>query len=250
MTFGLQTDRKASFEILDTAFEAGLGFVDTADVYPIGGSFETVGRTEEIVGEWMRERSNRARILLASKCCFPMGPGPNRRGLSRQHILDAVDASLQRLGTDCIDLFQAHEFDPHTPIEETLRAFEDVVRAGKVRYLGCSNYPAWRLAGALAAAERLDVAGYVSAQPRYNLLYREIETELLPLCRAEGLGVLAFNPLAGGLLPARGPASPWAAPPSATRAATGRRPRSRRWSGCARWWSGAVSTWSRWPSPG
>jgi aryl-alcohol dehydrogenase-like predicted oxidoreductase len=189
--------------------------VDTADVYPIGGGFETVGRTEEIVGEWMRERSNRARILLASKCCFPMGPGPNRRGLSRQHILDAVDASLQRLGTDCIDLFQAHEFDPHTPIEETLRAFEDVVRAGKVRYLGCSNYPAWRLAGALAAAERLDVAGYVSAQPRYNLLYREIETELLPLCRAEGLGVLAFNPLAGGLL--TGKYRPGEAPRQGTR---------------------------------
>jgi aryl-alcohol dehydrogenase-like predicted oxidoreductase len=200
MTFGLQVDREGSFAILDRAFEEGLGFLDTADAYPLGGSLETVGRTEEILGDWMRERGNREGILLATKCFAPTRRGPNAWGLSRQHILDAVDASLRRLRTDRVDLYQAHAFDPVTPIEETLRAFDDLVRAGKVRYVGCSNYPAWRLGRALAAAERLGTPGYVSVQPRYNLLYRDIETELLPLCRAAGLGVLVYNPLAGGFL--------------------------------------------------
>jgi aryl-alcohol dehydrogenase-like predicted oxidoreductase len=200
MTFGLQADRKTSVAILDAAVEARLLFLDTADAYPLGGTLETVGRTEEILGEWMRERGNRERILLATKCWAPMRRGPNAWGLSRQHIVESVEASLRRLDTDWIDLYQSHAFDPHTPIDETLRAFDDLVRAGKVRYVGCSNYPTWRLGGALAAAERIGVAGYASVQPRYNLLYREIETELLPLCRAEGLGVLAYNPLAGGFL--------------------------------------------------
>ena len=200
MTFGLQCDRDTSFAILDRALEGGLDFLDTADVYPLGGGLDTVGRTEEILGEWLRARGNRARIVLATKCCGPMGRAPNDAGLSRQHVVAAVDASLRRLGTDWIDLYQSHAFDGATPIDETLRAFDDLVRAGKVRYVGCSNYPAWRLAGALRAADRLAVAGYVSVQPRYNLLYREIETELLPLCRAEGLGVLVYNPLAGGFL--------------------------------------------------
>ncbi len=200
MTFGLQCDRDTSFAILDRSLAGGLDFLDSADVYPLGGGLETVGRTEEILGEWMRERGNRERIVLASKCCGPMGKGPNEHGLSRQHIVAAVEASLRRLRTDWIDLYQSHAFDGVTPIDETLRAFDDLVRAGKVRYVGCSNYPVWRLAGALRAADRLGVTGYVSVQPRYNLLYREIETELLPLCRAEGLGVLVYNPLAGGFL--------------------------------------------------
>jgi aryl-alcohol dehydrogenase (NADP+) len=200
MTFGLQCDRTTSFAILDRALEGGLDFLDTADVYPLGGSLETVGRTEEILGEWMRERGHRERIVLATKCAGPMGRGPNDHGLSRQHIVAAVEASLRRLRTDRIDLYQSHAFDPVTPIEETLRAFDDLVRVGKVRYVGCSNYPVWRLAGALRTADRLGITGYVSVQPRYNLLYREIETELLPLCRAEGLGVLVYNPLAGGFL--------------------------------------------------
>ncbi len=200
MTFGLQADRQASFEILDQAWEAGLVFLDSADAYPVGGTLDTVGRTEELLGEWMRERGNRDAIVLATKCWAPMRRGPNASGLSRQHILDAADASLRRLGTDRIDLYQAHFFDPHVPVEETLRAFDDLERAGKVRYVGCSNHPAWRLGAARAAAGRLGLSGYVSVQPRYNLLYREIETELLPLCRAEGLGVLVYNPLAGGFL--------------------------------------------------
>ncbi len=200
MTFGLQTDEKESFRILDRALESGVSFLDSADVYPLGGSLETVGRTEEILGKWMRARANREDLLIATKCRGRMGPGANQEGLSRQHIFDAVDASLKRLGTDHIDLDQTHYFDPDTPIDETLRALDDVVRAGKVRYVGCSNYPAWRLGEALGASERLGIARYESVQPRYNLLYREIETELLPLCRSQGLGLLVYNPLAGGFL--------------------------------------------------
>jgi aryl-alcohol dehydrogenase-like predicted oxidoreductase len=200
MTFGLQTDEPESQRILDRALEAGVAFLDLADVYPLGGTLDTVGRTEEIVGRWMSERGNRDQLIVATKCRGRMGPGPNDEGLSRQHILEAVDASLRRLGTDHIDLYQTHYFDPDTPIDETLRALEDLVRAGKVRYAGCSNYPAWRLAEALETSERLGIERYESVQPRYNLLYREIETELLPLCRARGLGVLVYNPLAGGFL--------------------------------------------------
>jgi len=219
MTFGLQADRETSFAILDAAFEAGLRFLDTADMYPIGGDLTTLGRTEEILGAWLRERSCRDALLLASKCFGPTRRGANAWGLSRQHILEAVEASLRRLGTDHIDLYQAHAFDPHTPVEETLRAFDDLERAGKVRYTGCSNYAAWRLSGALRAAARLGAAGYVSVQSRYNLLYREIETELLPLCRAEGLGVLVYNPLAGGLL--SGKYRPGEAPRPGTRFSLG-----------------------------
>ncbi len=200
MTFGLQTDEKESFRILDRALEGGISFLDTADVYPLGGSLETVGRTEEIIGRWLAERGNRDQLLIATKCRGRMGPGANDEGLSRQHVLDAVDASLRRLQTDRIDLYQTHYFDPETPIEETMRALDDCVRAGKVRYLGCSNYPAWRLAEALSASARSGGARYESLQPRYNLLYREIESELLPLCQAQGLGVLVYNPLAGGFL--------------------------------------------------
>ena len=200
MTFGLQTDEKESFAILDRALEGGVAFLDTADVYPLGGSLETVGRTEEIIGRWLAERGQRDSVLIATKCRGRMGPGANDEGLSRQHVTRAIDASLRRLGTDHIDLYQTHYFDPDTPIEETLRALDDAVRAGKIRYLGCSNYPAWRLSEALAASERLGLARYESVQPRYNLLYREIESELLPLCRSQGLGVLVYNPLAGGFL--------------------------------------------------
>jgi aryl-alcohol dehydrogenase-like predicted oxidoreductase len=200
MTFGFQCDEETSFAILDRAFDNGIRFVDSADVYPLGGSSETVGRTEEIVGRWMRERRNRDSVILATKCAGAMGPGPNDIGLSRYHILRAVEASLRRLGTDTIDLYQVHGFDPRTPIEETLRALEDLVRSGKTRYVGCSNYSAWRLAQALWASERLGTVRYDSVQPRFNLLYREIETELLPLCRSEGLGVIVYNPMAGGFL--------------------------------------------------
>lgn len=200
MTFGLQCDEATSFAILDRAIEGGIDFLDTADVYPLGGTHETAGRTEEIIGRWMRERGNRNALILASKCAGAMSPRTNDMGLSRYHIIRACEDSLRRLGTDVIDIYQVHSFDPITPIEETMRALDDLVRAGKVRYVACSNYPAWRLADALAASARLGVARYDSVQPRYNLLYREIETELLPLARAERLGVLVYNPLAGGFL--------------------------------------------------
>ena len=200
MTFGFQTKEDESQRILDTALDAGISFLDTADAYPLGGSLETIGETERIIGRWIKARGNRDRIILATKCWAPTRRGPNNSGLSRQHIVESIDASLRRLQTDYVDLYQAHAFDPAVPVEESLRAFDDLVRAGKVRYVGCSNFPAWRLGAALATANRLGIARYASVQPRYNVLYREIETELLPLCRAEGLGVLVYNPLAGGLL--------------------------------------------------
>lgn len=200
MTFGLQVDEAGSQQILDKAYEHKLRFLDTADAYPLGGDLSTLGETEAIIGRWMKARGNRDDIILATKCFAPTRPGPNNWGLSRQHIMESIDASLRRLQVDHVDLYQAHGFDPHTPIEETLRAFEDLVSQGKVRYVGCSNYPAWRLGQAVSAAASMGLTGYVSLQPRYNLLYRDIETELLPLCRAEGLGVIVYNPLAGGFL--------------------------------------------------
>jgi aryl-alcohol dehydrogenase-like predicted oxidoreductase len=200
MTFGLQVDEPGSHRILDYAFEQGLRFLDTADAYPLGGSLETIGDTEQIIGRWMHERGNRDALLVATKCWAPTRRGPNSFGLSRQHIIESVEASLKRLQTDYIDLYQSHAFDPNVPIEETLRAFDDLLRSGKVRYVGCSNYPAWRLGEALGAADRLGISRYASVQPRYNILYRDIETELLPLCRDQGVGVLVYNPLAGGML--------------------------------------------------
>ncbi|HXH82990.1 MAG TPA: aldo/keto reductase [Candidatus Tectomicrobia bacterium] len=198
MTFGLQCDAKASVAILDRAADAGITFLDTADVYPLGGTPETVGRTEEILGRWLEGR--RQEFIVATKCAAATGRRPWDRGASRKHVLDAIDASLRRLGTDHVDLYQIHHFDADTPIDETLRALDDVVRAGKARYVGCSNFPAYRVARALGRSEALGLARFDSVQPRYNLLFRQIERELLPLCQEEGIGVIPYNPLAGGLL--------------------------------------------------
>jgi aryl-alcohol dehydrogenase (NADP+) len=198
MTFGLQCDEATSRAILDHAAELGFTFLDTADVYPLGGTPETVGRTEEIIGRWLRGR--RQEVIVATKCHGATGPRSWDRGLSRKHVLDAIDASLRRLGTDYIDLYQAHHPDDATPIDETLRAFDDIVRAGKARYVGCSNYPAWQTARALGRSDVLGLARFDTVQPRYNLLFRQIERELLPLCQVEGLAVIPYNPLAGGLL--------------------------------------------------
>ncbi len=198
MTFGLQCDEPASRAILDRAAEGGITFLDTADVYPLGGTPETVGRTEEILGRWLRGR--RHEFIVATKCSGATGSRSWDRGLSRKHVLDAIDASLKRLQTDYVDLYQAHHPDRETPIEETLRAFDDVVRAGKARYVGCSNYPAWQTARALGRSDVLGLARFDTVQPRYNLLFRQIERELLPLCQAEGLAVIPYNPLAGGFL--------------------------------------------------
>jgi aryl-alcohol dehydrogenase-like predicted oxidoreductase len=203
MTFGHQCDEETSFQIMDVADAAGVQFFDTADVYPLGGDAASRGRTEEIVGRWLRARGARERVVLATKCRGAMGPGPNDEGLSRRHVIAACEASLRRLQTDFIDLYQVHAPDPSTPIEETLRALDDLVRSGKVRYIGCSNFAAWQLADALWTSDRLGLARFECAQPRYNLLFRMIEDEILPLCRAHGVGVIAYNPLAGGMLTGR-----------------------------------------------
>jgi 1-deoxyxylulose-5-phosphate synthase len=203
MTFGNQADQATSFAIMDVADDAGVNFFDAADVYPLGGDLSMVGRTEEIVGAWLRERDARERIVLATKCRGRMGPQPNDEGLSRKHILAACDASLRRLGTDYIDLFQVHQPDPETPIDETLRALDALVQSGKVRYIGCSNYPAWRLGDALCASTLHGLARFDCDQPRYNLLFRAIEDEIVPLCEAHGVGIIAYNPLAGGMLTGR-----------------------------------------------
>jgi aryl-alcohol dehydrogenase (NADP+) len=218
MTFGNQCDEPASFAILDRAAEAGVTFLDTADCYPVPPTPETAGRTEAIIGKWLRGK--RDRFVLATKCRIRTGTGPTDEGLSRRHILRAVEDSLRRLGTDWIDLYQAHAPDPDTPLEETLRAFDDLVRQGKVRYVGCSNYPAWQVALAVGASARLGLARFDCVQPRYNLLYRDIEAELLPLCRDQGIGVIAYNPLAGGFL--SGKYQTLEAPPEGTRFTLGK----------------------------
>jgi aryl-alcohol dehydrogenase-like predicted oxidoreductase len=201
MTFGNQADERESFAIMEAAAEAGVNFMDTADVYPLGGTLETVGRTEEIVGRWLKGK--RDRFVLATKCTFPTGPEPNDRGSSRRHILQAVDASLRRLQTDYIDLYQMHRVDETTPMDETLRTLDDLIRAGKARYVGVSNYPAWRIALMLGIADRYGWERVASVQPRYNLLFRGIEEEIVPLCQHAGLGILPYNPLAGGFLTGR-----------------------------------------------
>ncbi|HEY7204270.1 MAG TPA: aldo/keto reductase [Methylomirabilota bacterium] len=198
MTFGLQCDEAASRAILDRAAAGGITFLDTADVYPLGGGFETVGRTEEIVGRWLEGR--RHDFVVATKCVGAMSARRWDRGASRKHILDAVEGSLRRLRTDYVDLYQLHHPDPETPIDESLRALDDVVRAGKARYVGCSNFAAYQVARALGRSEALGAVRFDSVQPRYNLLFRQVERELLPLCREEGVGVIPYNPLAGGLL--------------------------------------------------
>jgi 1-deoxyxylulose-5-phosphate synthase len=213
MTFGLQCDEATSVAILDRASEGGIDFIDTADVYPLGGGLPTVGRTEEIVGRWLHGK--RDRFVVATKCFGRTGPAPWEQGNSRKHILDAVEGSLRRLGTDYIDLYQLHGPDPATPIDETLGALDDLVRVGKVRYVGCSNFLSYQVARALGRSEARSVARFDSVQPRYNLLFRQIERELLPLCAEEGVGVIPYNPIAGGLL--SGKHNPSAPPTEGTR---------------------------------
>ena len=198
MTFGLQTDEATARSILDRVFEAGVTLIDTADVYPIGGTLETVGRTEEIVGRWLP--GHRDRVVLATKAVGRVGPASWHQGASRKHIIEAFDASLKRLNTDYVDLYQLHSDDAATPIDETLEALDTLVCAGKVHYIGVSNFLAYRLALALGRSDLRGLARFVSVQPRYSLLFREIERELLPLAREQKLGVLAYNPLAGGFL--------------------------------------------------
>jgi 1-deoxyxylulose-5-phosphate synthase len=198
MTFGLQCDEPTSVSILDRAADGGIDFIDTSDVYPLGGDLTTQGRTEEILGRWLHGR--RDRFVVATKCFGPTGPSPFDRGNSRRHIFDAIDASLRRLQTDYIDLYQLHGFDAATPIDETLGALGDLVHRGKIRYIGCSNFLTYQLVRAIGRSETLGLARFDSVQPRYNLLFRQIEREMLPFCGEEGVGVIPYNPIAGGLL--------------------------------------------------
>ncbi|MDM0087209.1 MULTISPECIES: aldo/keto reductase [unclassified Variovorax] len=201
MTFGLQTEEAVSHHILDKAAEGGINFLDTADVYPLGGGLQTAGRTEEIIGRWLAtDSSRRQRFVIATKAVGKVGPQAWDQGASRKHLLDAIDASLARLQTDHVDLYQLHSDDVHTPIDETVEALDTIVKSGRARYVGVSNFLAYRLAKALGRAELLRLTKFVSVQPRYSLLFREIERELLPLAEEEGLGVIPYNPLAGGLL--------------------------------------------------
>jgi aryl-alcohol dehydrogenase-like predicted oxidoreductase len=201
MQFGWTTDAHNGFAVMDAFVEAGGNFIDTADVYSRWSEGNPGGVAEQIIGRWMAARGNREQMVLATKVRGRMWDGPNGEGLSRLHILRACEESLRRLQTDHIDLYQSHFFDADTPIDETMRAFDDLVRAGKVRYAGCSNYPAWRLTKALWASDKLGLARYDSLQPHYNLAHRaEFERELKPLCEEEGLGVIPYSPLAGGFL--------------------------------------------------
>jgi 1-deoxyxylulose-5-phosphate synthase len=198
MTFGLQSEEDVSRQIMDRAADAGVNFIDTANVYPLGAGYDIAGRTEEIVGRWLKGK--RDQYILATKAVHEMGPLSWQKGASRKHLLDAIDASLKRLDTDYVDLYQLHNDDRDTPIDEMLEALDIIVKQGKARYIGVSNYLAYRLARALGRADVLRTARFVSIQPRYNLLFRQIERELLPLATEEGLAVIPYNPLAGGLL--------------------------------------------------
>jgi aryl-alcohol dehydrogenase (NADP+) len=193
-------DEEASLPFFKAAIEAGINFFDTADMY-------SVGESERVTGKALKEYARRHEVVIATKVFSPMGEDPNNRGLSRKHIFDAVDRSLHRLGVDYIDLYQIHRFDPDTPIEETLEALNDVVRAGKARYIGASSMYAWQFMKMLSVSRANGWSSFVSMQPQYNLVYREEEREMLPLCRDQGIGVIPWSPLARGFL-AGGRASP------------------------------------------
>jgi len=199
MTFGQQADKPTAFEILDKAYEAGITSIDTANVYPIGReSYLQAGMTESIIGEWMQGK--RDQIVLTTKVFAQMGPGSNDGGLSRKHILHAIEGSLNRLQTDYIDIYMAHQYDYNSPLEETMRAFDELVRAKKVHYIGVSNWRAWQIAKANGIADKLGLHRISVVEPRYNLLFRMIEEDLVPMCKEDGIGILPYNPLAGGLL--------------------------------------------------
>ena len=186
-------DEEAARPFVQRALELGINFFDTANMYSLGVS-------EEVTGRALRDFATRDRVVLATKVFYPLDDDPNGRGLSRKHIMAAVDGSLRRLGTDYIDLYQIHRWDPQTPIDETLRAMDDLVRAGKIRYIGASSMMAWQFLKALYTADRLGLARFVSMQNHYNLIYREEEREMMPLCREEGIGIIPWSPLARGFL--------------------------------------------------
>lgn len=213
-------DEEAARPFFRQAIEAGINFFDTADVYSLGVS-------EEVTGRLLSELAPRDQLVIATKVCSPMGKGPNERGLSRKHIMQAIDASLKRLGTDYVDLYQIHRFDYDTPMEETIEALNDVVKAGKALYIGASSMHAWQFMKMLGLQRAGALASFVSMQPHYNLLYREEEREMFPLCQSEGIGVIPWSPLARGFLAGNrkagdNPRTPGATPANAetTRAGT------------------------------
>jgi aryl-alcohol dehydrogenase (NADP+) len=199
MTYGAPAWREwvlseeQSRPFIKRGLELGINFFDTADMYSRGVS-------EEVLGRALRDFAARDQVVVATKAFFAMGEGPNDKGLSRKHLFDAIDASLRRLGMDYVDLYQIHRWDPDTPIEETLEALHDIVKAGKARYIGVSSMYAWQFARALCLAERRGWTRFASMQNHYNLIYREEEREMLPLCRAEGVGVIPWSPMARGFL--------------------------------------------------
>ena len=205
-TFGRTVDAAGTAEIIARALDLGVNLIDTADVY-------STGESEQYVGKALRGRREHA--LIATKVGMRMGDGPNERGSSRKRVIEGCEASLRRLGIEAIDLYQVHAFDPNTPLEETLGALDDLVRAGKVRYIGCSNYDAWRIVQALWISDQRHLSHYVSVQPEYNLLKREIEAEIVPVCLEFGLGVIPYFPLDAGVL--TGKYQPGEEPPPGTR---------------------------------
>ncbi len=201
MQFGWTTGEESSFQVMDAFVEAGGNLIDSADIYSRWVEGNPGGVSEEIIGRWMKTRRNRQDVVIATKVRGRMWEGANGEGLSRAHIMRAVDDSLHRLGTDYIDLYQTHWFDENTPIAETMRALDDLVRAGKVRYVGCSNYPAWRLAEALWTSDKHNLVSYISLQPHYNLMNRgEFEREMADLVKKHRIGVINYSPLGGGFL--------------------------------------------------
>ncbi|MGH2631800.1 MAG: aldo/keto reductase [Tepidiformaceae bacterium] len=193
MMFGGRTNSTDSYDIIDRSLDAGINFLDTANVY-------SIGRSEEVTGEALKRNGKRSSVFLATKVHGKMGEGPNDLGNSRRHIIDQCEASLRRLGTDYIDLYQLHRPQPEIPIDETLRAMDDLVRAGKVRYIGTSTYAAWQLVESLWVSKENHLNRFVTEQPPYNLLDRRIERELVPMAQTYGFGVIPWSPLAGGLL--------------------------------------------------
>jgi aryl-alcohol dehydrogenase-like predicted oxidoreductase len=201
MQWGWTAGEDAAVEVMDAFIAAGGNFIDTADVYSRWAEGNPGGVSEEIIGRWMKSRGNRDQVVLATKVRARMWDGPNGEGLSKVHIVKACEDSLRRLQTDYIDLYQTHFFDADTPIEETMETLDLLVRQGKVRYVGCSNYPAWRLTHALWASDKRGWVRYDSLQPHYNLVHRgEFERELRDVCTHFGLGVIPYSPLAGGFL--------------------------------------------------
>jgi aryl-alcohol dehydrogenase-like predicted oxidoreductase len=202
MQFGWTADEETSFKVLSASFDAGINFLDTADIYSRWVDGNPGGVAERIIGNWMnKNKIPREKVIIATKVRGQMSDDPNDQGLSRDHITKSVDDSLHRLQTDYIDLYQAHWYDADTPIEETITAFDEIIRQGKVRYIGCSNYPAWRLMEALWTSDKHNLARYDSLQPHYSLVLRdEFELELADVCKEYQIGVIPYSPLGGGFL--------------------------------------------------